>query len=870
MAKIVTNGDVNINTVNGFYRIEAANGDANGSSTILTSARTQALTFANAGSCLGFAICLYGNTQNDRGVLVELQEDTGGGSWVTRASHTLTSAEIIGTLQSGTYAGRGKYLIAHDFDAPYAVDTTASKWRLNVIQSGGTTGSWYWYKNQDSSSYTYFVWCDNAVSYVDNTDQILVKNYLTINANTTLKGALDSGATAVANCMWVCSNPAFTGEQDIGFLRWVDSPASSYTLTLRGSIAMFRLSGIRVGTTANPIPYAQQAKILFDTPAAGTLTYSLTTYGGSVTTTFSYGCQTNLYMHGEVPTVETTTITGDVSVGASTLTTADATGWAINDTFCIGKREVQGQGGSSTVHTITNISGTSITFSPVLATAKALAGAHIFRIGEKSGYGIYLASAGTPTIADFHGSALYRYMKGVAGYRFSVYALGGAGYDIEWAKAFASAYRPQHVYTNLSMQYDATSLYYFHFGVILENGLLFNNIFVHRGSVDAGLYGAYATTYKSGRATFQNCGMISNYIATINTPGYYTNKVTIKNCWFENGAGTYYRRQGIDWEDYDNYLWGCADAEGAVQVGQLINPLDIHGNTYGYNDYAVGFSTLVCKNATEYDATFTTTNPNEYDIAPIANGSNEYTFKDAVYATPTVYATPRPDASSLMRIAFDTPNSTSEYYSIWNTATITKTGAGLTDTTTHTTGGHAKRIEYFGDFTFSQDIPTGDIHGKTMNVNIWVKINNAAFYGSVYTLPTLTVAYDEASTVSATATATTDWQLLSVAVAPTTAKNKVTMSLTAGTDATTTNAYVYWADASVNYPAGYTLNLGSLESWGDGIPAQPYISTSFGVNDILNAKIDTFTDTTTLAGKLYDTADSTDVLNIRNDIVAEF
>lgn len=852
MAKIVTNGNVNINAVNGFYRIEAANGDGNGTSgLVLTTARSQAVTFANAGNCLGFAICLYGNAQNDREVLVELQEDTGGGSWVTRASHTLTSAEIIGTLQSGTYAGRGKYLIAHDFDAPYAVDTTASKWRLQCTQTGGTTGNWYWYRGEDNSTMTYFLWCDNAVSYVDDTDQILVKDYLTINADTTLKGVVDSGMTIMANCMWVCSNPAFTSDQDIGFLRWEDNPASSHTLTIRGQIPMFRLSGLRVGTTANPIAYSAQAKILFAAPAAGTMTYSFTTHGGSPTTTYSYGCQTNIYMHGEVPTVETTTITGDIAVGGNTLTTADATGWAIGDTFVIGKRDVQGQGGSTVIHTITNISGTSITFSGNLATAKALAGAHIFRIGEKSGYGIYLGATGTPTVGDFHGFGLYRYMKGVAGYRFRLYALGAATYDIEWAKAFASEYRPIHTYTNCSFAYDATSLYYFYYGLISENGLLFNNIFCHRGNIDGALHGAYFANYKSGRATYQNCGVISNYAGTINTPGYYTNKVTIKNSWFENGAGTFYRRQGIDWEDYGNFVWGCSDAEGAVQVGQIINPLDIHGNTYAYNDYAIGLSTFVCKGATEYDATFDSAKVNEYDIAPTANCSNEYTFKDAVYTTPTIYETNRADASSLMRIAYDTPNSTNEYFSLWNTANIRKAGYGLTDTTTHTTGGHSMRINYIGDFTVSSDIPTGDISGKTMNINIWVKINTANYYGGlVYTLPTLSVAYDEASVATATATASTDWQLLSVAVSPTTDKNKVVMSLLGGTDASDADAYVYWADASVNYPAGYTLNLGSLESWGDGIPAQPYISTSFGVNDILNAKVNGFTDKTTLAGKI--------------------
>ena len=43
---------------------------------------------------------------------------------------------------------------------------------------------------------------------------------------------------------------------------------------------------------------------------------------------------------------------------------------------------------------------------------------------------------------------------------------------------------------------------------------------------------------------------------------------------------------------------------------------------------------------------------------------------------------------------------------------------------------------------------------------------------------------------------------------------------------------VYVDDISVSFPPGHQLNLGSLDSWADGLPAIPTIATNLSAADV--------------------------------------
>jgi hypothetical protein len=160
---------------------------------------------------------------------------------------------------------------------------------------------------------------------------------------------------------------------------------------------------------------------------------------------------------------------------------------------------------------------------------------------------------------------------------------------------------------------------------------------------------------------------------------------------------------------------------------------------------------------------------------------------------------------------------------------ITRTGDSLGDTTARTTGAgkFAMRFEPYhstNEMVWDFKVPTGDLTGKTMNVNCWVKINDANYYAGTHTNPTLRVNYDNGTEVTAVATDSEAWQRLSVTFTPATAFGQITVSIEGATDAATTDRYFYVDDFVVNYPAGVALDLGGLDLWANAEPITPPLS----------------------------------------------
>jgi hypothetical protein len=59
-------------------------------------------------------------------------------------------------------------------------------------------------------------------------------------------------------------------------------------------------------------------------------------------------------------------------------------------------------------------------------------------------------------------------------------------------------------------------------------------------------------------------------------------------------------------------------------------------------------------------------------------------------------------------------------------------------------------------------------------------------------------------------------------------------------DGTNATKAFYVDDVSVLYPAGYTLNLGTLDVWADALPVSPTISTSISALDVWTANPESF------------------------------
>jgi hypothetical protein len=225
------------------------------------------------------------------------------------------------------------------------------------------------------------------------------------------------------------------------------------------------------------------------------------------------------------------------------------------------------------------------------------------------------------------------------------------------------------------------------------------------------------------------------------------------------------------------------------------------------------------------------------DVSIAADSSHQILFDNCYFGSDT-FITGYTDALSFAYTSFQTLNGTPNNHTWYESHGIGRsTGASLVDTTVRTSGGLALRIapenSANGSFNWETDAPTGNVQNKDMMVGMWVYINNANYWAGTNQLPKLTVTYDNGTTVTCTAAQVAgSWQYILCPFTPTTTYPTITINLEAKTDATSTNAYIYVDDASILYPAGYIMNLGTLDTWSKGMPAEPLISTLFSAQDV--------------------------------------
>ena len=74
---------------------------------------------------------------------------------------------------------------------------------------------------------------------------------------------------------------------------------------------------------------------------------------------------------------------------------------------------------------------------------------------------------------------------------------------------------------------------------------------------------------------------------------------------------------------------------------------------------------------------------------------------------------------------------------------------------------------------WEQNIPTGNIQNKTMTVSLWVKLNNSAYWAGTHSMPTLTIDYDNGTTITSVAQGNTNCQQLACTFTPTTGYGQI-------------------------------------------------------------------------------------------------
>lgn len=752
--------------------------------------------------------------------------------WVTRTKDDFASSYFIPSTSG--YSGIFSTMTAFPFTTPYAIDTNANKWRIYLKDYGGSTGAINWASSSvTATDVAYIAWCDNAVSFTNN-DVLVCKDVVTIDQTATVKGVLPTGRTDLAPAVIICSTTNDT-EDTISKLKWQTSPASSYTFTVDGNIVMGTWTGMQIGTSANPIPYAQQAILELKVPTVGTNVSGPTCLFGS-STSRPFG-RNSIIMYGEIPTYRSATLSVDAELlqDKITLTQDLSAQWQVGDRIVVGRQNVKGQG-STTVNTISSFSGAQITLNANIATYKRYANASVINLSR--GYGI-MVRCDTTGAASSRGlfyvskSAFFK----VSGVYFRDTYFTNLSYYSTYGNAFDNYGTKYEINDNLSEYTQTTGVAILYgqdiippLGIDLKRNLCF------RSQVLGGVGANYTTVKKSGTMTVEDnislmvgsTAQAGGSIGTNNTKINYTN-----NKW-ENGSISFVMLTGRTQTLTGNLFWGCSNASGTLTFATLaLNPT-MSDNYYENNTYAFGWQSAgFVVDAVSNNDTFGQTVANTYDILYLAGAYGTFFINDSV-GTINENLTSISDTVSGSRVGITTENGVAnKTRSTLTEGYYTKTGAGLSDTTVHTAGGFALRFEpNVVELAYEQIIPTGDIGGLTMTVNVWCKINSANYYSGTYVTPKLTINYDNGTTTSASATNTTSWQLLSASFTPSTSYGQITVTLTAETDQTGTNAYVYWDDMGVLFPAGVTLNLGSMDLWATGQPISPMIATGVNANDV--------------------------------------
>lgn len=300
-----------LSTANDFYRVEAHNLSNQSATTLsLSSARSASFTPLNAVNALGAAICLRQTgaflSSTMKEVTVTLKEGS-----TARASKTLTAADIT----KSTSAQADGWWVYFEFTAPYAITTAPATWSIEVTNATGTN-NWS-LRTSNGTAISFFLVGDGVVSFA-NDDCLCCTHKVTIDQSASIKGVTSTGDTTNGIAAVICRGTDGT-EANVANLV-VDSPASSYTLTVDGVIQHGAHSAFRAGTSASRISYANKFILDFISPTVGTTSG----FAGTSRSVSVFGRKECAIFYGEIPSDNRDTLAANAVLGG-TVTISNAT-----------------------------------------------------------------------------------------------------------------------------------------------------------------------------------------------------------------------------------------------------------------------------------------------------------------------------------------------------------------------------------------------------------------------------------------------------------------------------------------------------------------------------------------------------------------
>lgn len=803
--KILTT-DATLSSGTGWYRTEYENFAISGKNANSTAGTlTQEVTFANAGNQVGIYLLLRSTISTGSfsyTLTIKLQENTG--SWVDRTTDTFT-------LTEANYSGG--CLNCYFPLTTYPVTTASSTWRYSVTCTSSNIQWWY----STGPSYCMAAVLDASTAAPTTGDSIIIADNKTLTFDQSISLAT----------IYMGKDATF---------QWENPPAASYTLTITGQYAFICYSNSRIviGSSGSPIPYAQRA-IINHTYAGGDLIYALAwhqIYSPDAIRQFN----NILEMYGAECTNMRGRIAADATSGQANIVTTDdlSTAWQIGDTVTLFGKETTSA--DTTTYTISGISGTTITLSANLNYKLFAGGAILNYTHADRTLGIKLSGNTTTICKACSGEVRYKsiIMCGVMMYYYANYWYYTSIYHDDPA-TYVTLMRSIMSY---SSDTQANHLAYLSFYQGLSIGGTFENL--HRFNGASIVAGVFKITNGVGLTVKDITAKNSSSEGNGQVALYSNNDVTLSGIVSTPHITSYYGQNALritanQVTASDIFCYGSRETIYlTVNDGTFTNVIaDGASGTYSYNLYLRSSCVDVTFNSCNFGVNKTA---GVNDVYVYDSTLAKVIFNSCKVGTNGVGGTSGMLLGSYLGF-HEFQTIVNNHITYFKYGTTQSTGDALADTTAHTSGTGKFAIRFLpnsstSNLTWQFNVPTGDIKDKTMNVAVWCKINSATYYAGTHQLPRLTVNFDNGTEGYCQAAEMTDWQLLSVTFIPTTTYGQITVTLSGRTDATSTDAYVYWDDFNVAYPADVVLDLGGLDNWADAMPVTPPFAIPISANTV--------------------------------------
>jgi hypothetical protein len=730
---------------------------------------------------------------------------TGSGTltlYAVRGTQTLTGASIT---NSNTDC-RGNWVLPFSWTA-YAVDTTASKWRYLIIQSSSGTNNWA-LRTSDATNMFYIEFSDATATFdltaASNSDTLVCKDQVTINASATLKAQLGTGDTTNGVCGIVCkSSTALTSTSGNENLIWENSmtgaPTSSYTLTLDGMLsALHAHAGIRIGSSDYKVANAKQAIISMSTRTVGTTTTGI--YGAANTGyTTNAEQKSSFHFFGAHAALAKCVTDALAAAGATAVTTTtDVTGWGNGKDVVVCERNTEGNqvayrtlngaptGPVSGVYTI-NLSSALATYStPAGTTVMYMEDTGIKVIGDGTNKGVIELRGASNIIQEgvqFKDIHNYGSTNGSTSYE-------DTDNNTEWYFGYCT-----HYSTNGTILYCHFVNYVPSVGMLCEYNQTYN--------VNWGI--AYFQTDVSDAVTYDNNIITGLASGGIGPAGQ--NAIITDNKFIGYGGLVIY---SSGWTLKDNYFWGY----GIYSQYAAGRPEEMSGNQYNSCLYTIqiyGANNVFSVKA--MNSIFGNLRANTYEFYLMADSYVDWEeFSPTVTSgAVSVLTTSNKDAVDGTRILFNQHNDTPTDFRQWfrQGKVFSVTGNKLKQQVLQATEVLQTPFR-FGSQT---------VANKKMAAVANCQIQNANYYAGTYTAPTLAVYADNdlvtplATDVAATNTTA---QVLVAVFTPTTSNNEIVPTFEIKSDGSGSDTDVHWDSLQVN-----------VRNYGDTFDSYPLVSDHY-------------------------------------------